>query len=155
MNTHPGETPPMGPQLRAEVERQLLKDLQRYTHEHSGDLTIDWSDICLEGHVTTYLDGYLENWSDVWLVNAQGARIAWGWIDFIHGGGDHPLFVFWQFLHFGENTADVVGAHGGIPLHIWESLPESSKDLCLTSETYDAAWKNDPLVLQWRAQRLQ
>ena len=68
---------------------------------------------------------------------------------------ERQLFVFWQFLHFGENTEDVVRAHGGIPQHIWQSLPESSKDLCLKSETYDAAWANDPLVLQWRDQRSQ
>lgn len=29
------------------------------------------------------------------------------------------------------------------------------QDLCLRSETYDAAWRNDSLVLQWRDQRLQ
>src|SRR5437899_13026055 len=27
---------------------------------------------------------------------------------------------------------------------------KSPKDLCLTSETYDAKWGNDALVLQWR-----
>ena len=155
MDIDTGYTHHMGPRLRAEVERQLFKDFQRYAYKQSADLAIDWSDTCPEGHATAYLDGWLENWSDVWVVNAQGARIAWGWIDFIHGGGENPLFVFWQFLHFGENTEDVVRAHGGIPQHIWQSLPESSKDLCLKSETYDAAWANDPLVLQWRDQRSQ
>jgi hypothetical protein len=155
MDTDPGYTRHMGPRLRAEVERQLFKDFQRYAYEQSDDLAIDWSDTCPEGHATAYLDGWLENWSDVWVVNAQRERIAWGWIDFIHGGGENPLFVFWQFLQFGDNTEDVVRAHGGIPQHIWESLPESSKDLCLKSETYDAAWANDPLVLQWRDQRSQ
>jgi hypothetical protein len=116
-----GYTHHMGPHLRAEVEKQLLNDFQRYSDEQSNDLAIDWSDTCPEGHDTEYLDGWLENWSDVWVVNAQGERIAWGWIDFIHGGGDHPLFVFWHYLHFEENTQDVVRAHG-IPQHIWESL---------------------------------
>ncbi len=128
----------MGPRLRAEVERQLLLDFQHYAHEQSDHLAIDWSDTCPEGHATAYLDGWVENWSGVWVVNAQGKRIAWGWIEFIHGGGDHPLFVFWHYLHFGENTEDVVQV-----------------DLCLTSETYDAKWGNDPLVLQWRNQKSQ
>lgn len=154
MNKGPGYTNRMGPQLRTEVKRQLLQDFRRYTDEPSDDLAIDWSDTCPEGHVTEYLDGWLESWSDVWVINAQGERIAWGWIDFVHGGGDNPLFVFWYFLHFGENAEDVVQAQG-IPQHIWESLPESTKDLCLKSETYDATWSNDPLVIQWRNQKLQ
>jgi hypothetical protein len=154
MNKDEDDAHPMGPQLRAEVERQLLKDFEWYTHQQRADLTIDWSDICPEGHATTYLGGWLENWSEVWVVNAQGERIAWGWIEFIHGGGDHPLFVFWHYLHIGDDAQDVVRLPG-IPLHIWERLPESSKDLCLTSETYDAAWGKDPLVLQWRNQRSQ
>ncbi|HEX6483699.1 MAG TPA: hypothetical protein VF043_33045 [Ktedonobacteraceae bacterium] len=139
---------------RLSFQNTLLQDFQRYSDKLSDDLAIDWSDTCPEGHTTEYLDGYLENWSGVWVVTTQGERIAWGWMDFIHGGGDNPLFVFWYYLHFGANTQDVVRAHG-IPQHIWESLPESSKDLCLTSETYDATWRNDPLVLQWRNQRSQ
>ncbi len=149
-----GYTHHMGSQLRAEVERQLFRDFHRYASEQVGDLAIDWSDTCPEGHVTAYLDGRLENWSDVWVLNEQGERIAWGWIDFIHGGGDNPLFVFWCFLYIGEHTEDVVRSHG-IPQHIWESLPDSSRDLCLKSEAYDAAWKNDPLVIQWRKRKSQ
>lgn len=42
---------------------------------------------------------------------------------------EYLLYVFWQFLHFGEHAEDVVGAQKGIPQHIWESLPESSKNL--------------------------
>lgn len=155
MNTESGFISDMGPYLHAEVERQLLKDFQRYFDKWNNDLAIDWSDPCPEGHVTVYLDGRLENWSDVCVVNAQGEKVAWGWIDFIHGGGENPLYVFWQFLHFGEDTEDVVQAQGGIPQHIWENLPESSKDLCLESETYDAAWGNDPLVVQWWDQKSQ
>jgi len=149
-----GYTHHMGPQLRTEVERQLLKDFQYSSHERSDNLVVDWSDTCPEGHVTEYLDGQLENWSGVAILNAAGERIAWGWIDFIHGGGDNPLFVFWYYLHLGENTEDVVRTQG-IPQHIWDSLPERSKDLCLQSETYDAVWKNDPLVLRWRKQKSQ
>ena len=67
-----GYTHHMGPRLRAEVERQLLQDFRRYSHEQSDHLAIDWSDTCPEGHTTEYLDGWLENWSDVWVVNTRG-----------------------------------------------------------------------------------
>ena len=142
----------MGPRLRAEAERQLLHDFHRYYHGNMDNLAIDWSDTCPEGHTTEYLDGRLEDWSGVRVVNARDEIIASGWIEFIHGGGDNPLFVFWNYLDFGENTEDVVKAQG-IPQHIWDALPETTKDLCLKSDTYDANWCNDPLVLQWRNQK--
>jgi hypothetical protein len=152
-NKDPGYTHHMGPRLRAEVEKQLIDDFRRYAAEQRDDLTIDWSETCPEGHETAYLDGRLENWSDVCIVNAQGETVARGWIDFIHGSGDHPLFVFWYSLRFGANTEDVVRAQG-IPQHIWENLPERTKALYLSSEA-DDHWANDPLVLQWRNQRSQ
>jgi len=147
-----GYTEQMGPRLRAEVQRQLLKDFQRYYNESTHNLTIDWSDTCPEGHATIYLDGWLENWSEVKVVNSQGEIIASGWIDFIHGGGENPLFVFWYYLNIGESGSDVVKANG-IPTHIWEILPDSTKDLCLKSDSYDKAWCNDPLVLEWRKRK--
>lgn len=147
-----GYTERMGPMLRAEVQKQLLKDFQRYYNGSIDNLAIDWSETCPEGHATIYLDSWLEDWSDVRIVNLQGEVIASGWIDFIHGGEDNPLFVFWYYLQIGEDGSDVVKANG-IPLHIWERLPDSTKDLCLKSDSYDAAWCNDPLVLEWGKQR--
>lgn len=147
-----GYTQQMGPRLRAEVQRQLLKDFQRYSKESADNLSMDWSETCPEGHATVYLDGWLENWSEVRVINVQDEIIASGWIDFIHGGGDNPLYVFWYYLHFGEGGSEVVKAHG-IPRHIWESLPESTKDLCLKADSYDNAWCNDPLVLEWGKQK--
>jgi hypothetical protein len=141
----------LGKRLRVEVERQLLEDF-RYYFKDQDDITIDWSDPCGEGHETEHLDGSLENWSDVWIVNVKGERIAWGWIDFVHGGDDNPLFVFWHYLHFGEDGEDMVRSHG-IPQHIWDRLPNSSKDLCLKSGKYDARWCNDLLVAQWRERK--
>jgi hypothetical protein len=76
MNKEAGYTNHMGPRLRAEVERQLLQDFRRYSDESGDDLAIDWSDVCPEGHVTEYLDGWLENWSDVGVVNSRRERIA-------------------------------------------------------------------------------
>src|SRR5688572_9110193 len=92
-----GYTEGMGPKLRLEVERQLLCDLARYGVEVKG-LTVDWSDTCPEGHTTTFLDGTLENWSGVRVWTKGGTLVAEGWLDFVHGGGSNPLFVFWDFL---------------------------------------------------------
>jgi hypothetical protein len=83
----------MGPQLRAYVEHQLLTDLQFYGVPTVG-LSFDWSNPCQEGHVTRYLDGMLEEMSDVGVNRSDGTPVAEGWLDFIHGGGDAPLFVF-------------------------------------------------------------
>ncbi len=94
----------MGPQLRAYVEHQLLTDLQFYGVPTVG-LSFDWSNPCQEGHVTRYLDGMLEEMSDVGVNRSDGTPVAEGWLDFIHGGGDAPLFVFWLFLRLREGDA--------------------------------------------------
>jgi hypothetical protein len=60
MHKVPNFIDPMGPRLRAEVERQLLEDLQRYYNESTSNLTLDWSNPCPEGHTTEYLDGWME-----------------------------------------------------------------------------------------------
>jgi hypothetical protein len=143
-----GYTEKMGPELRREVERQLLDDLGRYGVEIAG-LKVDWSDTCPEGHTTAYLDGTLENWSGVLVRDPRGTILAEGWLEFIHGGGNNPLFVFWEYLTIYEgDMARKAKRHPGIPLHIWEEMPEDSKALCANSDAYDAAWRNDPLVVE-------
>src|SRR5262249_41047189 len=97
MLEHLGKTACMGPLLLAEVERQLLADLAHYG-VLSSDLTIDWSDACQEGHCTRFLDGNLEELSDIAVVTSDGETVAAGWLDFVHGGESFPLFVFWLFL---------------------------------------------------------
>jgi hypothetical protein len=145
-----GYTEGMGPKLRLEVERQLSADIARYGVEVEG-LTIDWSNTCPEGHATTFLDGNLENWSGVRVRGKDGTIVAEGWLDFIHGGGSNPLFVFWDFLTIYEGNQKREGKRApGIPQHIWDQLPVTSKDLCTRSDTYDAAWSNDPLVIKWQ-----
>jgi hypothetical protein len=53
----PNEVTRMGPQLRAEVEQQLMSDLAYYGVA-SADLWIDWSDACQEGHCTVNRLGF-------------------------------------------------------------------------------------------------
>src|SRR3954466_12148779 len=94
---HLGETARMGPDVTAEVERQLLADLAHYGVSQS-DLKIAWSDACGEGHCTRYLDGNLEELSGLGVVAPGNETVAEGWLDFVHGGDGFPLFVFWLFL---------------------------------------------------------
>lgn len=147
---HPGMTAAMGPQLQREVEAQLLDDLIPYGIDPDG-LSIDWSAACQEGHCTQAIGGNLEALSSVAVVDSNGAIIAEGWMDFIHGGGDHPLFVFWLFLDDLRNgQRREVKKEPHIPGHIWARLPDSTKHLCLRSNEYDSTWKDDPLVVSWR-----
>jgi hypothetical protein len=142
----------MRDRLRREVERQLLIDLAHYRHGRSGEeLTIDWSNPCQEGHCTDVLGGRLEAMSDVLVRRADGTVIADGWLDFVHGGGDLPLFVFWLFLDLIDDNGKSVDVKQdpAIPPHIWQTLPSYSKAACAVSDHYDARWKDDPNVKAW------
>jgi hypothetical protein len=143
----------MGPRLRALVEEQLLVDLQHYGVT-SGRLKVDWSDPCQEGHVTECLDGRLEEMSGIRILDPGGSPVAEGWVDFIHGGGEAPLYAFWLFLRIRvDNGWRKVKKHPVIPVHVWEELPELSKELCAKEDGYDARWHRDPLVVDWKRRR--
>lgn len=146
---HLGKSAMMGPLLQKEVETQLLNDLAPYGIDLVG-LSIDWSGACQEGHCTQAIDGNLEDLSSVAVVNSNGTIVAEGWMEFIHGGGDNPLFVFWIFLDdFRSGERQQVKKEPHIPGHIWARIPESTKYLCARSSEYDANWKDDPLVISW------
>jgi hypothetical protein len=143
----------MGDGLRREVERQLLLDLEHYRHGASNEeLTIDWSDPCQEGHCTEVLGGRLESMSDVLVRRSNGQVLADGWMDFVHGGGDLPLFVFWLFLDLidDEGRSVDVKEDSSIPPHVWGKLPLASKNACTNTDRYDARWETDPNVKAWR-----
>ena len=143
----------MGDRLMREVERQLLIDLEHYRPGSLNEkLTIDWSNPCQEGHCTEFLGGSLESMDGVVVLRSDGKMVADGWIDFVHGGGDLPLFVFWLFLNLidDEGRSVEVKKDTVIPLHIWNKLPLSSKNACTITDRYDASWKNDPSVKDWK-----
>lgn len=140
----------MGPLLQKEVESQLLNDLLPYGIDPHG-LEIDWSNACQEGHCTHALDGKLEELSSVAVITDEGKVVAEGWMDFIHGGGENPLFVFWLSLNvLRQDKWQKIKEEPHIPAHIWSRLPESTKRICARTTEYDARWKNDPLVISWR-----
>ena len=143
----------MGDRLRREVERQLLLDLEHYRPGSAIEgLTIDWSNPCQEGHCTEVLGGSLESMSDVVVRRPDAKAVAEGWIDFVHGSGDLPLFVFRLFLDLIDDQGKAVDVKEdpAIPPHIWSKLPLSSKNACTVSDRYDARWKDDPSVKAWR-----
>jgi hypothetical protein len=144
-----GDTECMGPMLQAEIEHQLLEDLLHY-NVNTENVFFDWSDTSIEGHRTSYLDGEIENWSGISVIDSSGQVIAEGWMEFIHGGGDNPLFVFWDYLIIYENGVKRdAKTKSGIPRHIWEKIPDTSKQLCAKAGSYDSNWSDDPLVKQW------
>src|SRR5436853_7585831 len=87
----------------------------------------------------------LEEMSDVGVNRSDGTPVAEEWLDFIHGGGDAPLVVFWLFLRLREGDAwRKVKGQATIPRHVWERLSDHSRDVCTSETTYDARWSGDP-----------
>jgi hypothetical protein len=119
----------MGPELLDHVERQLLDDLNHYGIATDG-LRIDWLDPVQEGHRTDYLNGTLESMSDVIVRDGRGEPVLEGWIDFVHGAPDGPLFVFWLFLR--RRDAEALKDDPNLPGHVWSRLPERSREVCAT-----------------------
>jgi hypothetical protein len=154
MTATPSDRFPVGDDLRAEVERQLLADLAAYGVSLPG-LWLDWSDCCQEGHGTQVMGDYLEDQSGILVRDQSGEPVAEGWMDFIHGGGNHPLFVFWLFLTLVDKNGRRIDVKEniGIPEHVWQVLPTTTRDLCAFAEGYDSRWMNDPLVEGWREER--
>ncbi len=145
----------MGPELLAHVERELLLDLRHYGVSTEG-FSFDWSNPCQEGHRTEFLDGHLEEMSDVRVIDRIGRPQAQGWIDFVHGAPDAPLVVFWLYLRvWAGDSWRRLRDEPTLPVHVWRSLPDRSKELCATQGKYDARWSKDPLVTAWRTQRRQ
>ena len=87
----------MGQELRAEVKRQLIKDLNQY-HLYTNELRFDWSDSCIEGKRLKYMDGSLENFSGIMLFNQDDQIVADGWMDFYYSKEQDRLIVYWEFL---------------------------------------------------------
>jgi hypothetical protein len=146
---HLGATAVMSPSLQKEVEAQLLADLTHYGVVEQG-LQIDWSTSCQEGHCTQAMDGNLEELSSVVVQNIRSEVVAEGWMDFVHGGGTNPLFVFWLFLSIlREGEWVKVKRDPTIPEHVWATLPAATRSLCASASEYDIRWFEDPKVQQW------
>ncbi|MEK3905286.1 hypothetical protein [Paenibacillus sp. FSL R7-0179] len=115
----------MGIQLKAEVERQLIEDLKWYGHIQDK-YRFDWSDCCIEGHRTKYLDGAVENFSNIMVFDANDELVADGWMEFIH---EDVLFIaYWEFLsEYLAGKEKVLKKDSGLPMHIYNQLPDPIK----------------------------
>ncbi|MFC5402952.1 hypothetical protein [Cohnella soli] len=108
----------MGPNLKKEVERQLLNDLSYY-YIFTGDTSFDWSESCIEGKYLKYMDGSLENFSGIAIYNAEGQLLANGWMDFIYKKDQDQLIIYWEFLDIYIDGIKVeVKTKVGVPEHI-------------------------------------
>lgn len=118
----------MGPKLRELVERQLLDDLNNYlTPETIAKLTeaqFDWSDSCIEGHRTSWLDGDIENFSGIAIYDQMKNLIVEGWMEFIET--ETGMLVFWWFLN-GPTLKSQPKASNRIPPHIWDRLSNEDR----------------------------
>lgn len=117
---------PLSNQLRVEIERQLEKDLKFY-HIEKDVYQFDWSDSCIEGNVTVYMDKPLENFSGIAVFDENDCIIAEGWMDFIHE--ENVLIIYWSFLDsYTNEQIKSLKSKKGIPLHIFNQIPDQFKD---------------------------
>ncbi|OKP99310.1 hypothetical protein [Paenibacillus sp. P46E] len=116
----------MGINLRAEVERQLSEDLKCYGIIQD-EYKFDWSECCIEGHRTKYLDGAVENFSSIMVFNSNDELFADGWMEFIYE--DDVFIAYWEFLDKYEKDQEIrLKNECGIPLQIYEQIPEQFKE---------------------------
>lgn len=117
----------MGPELRKFVEHQLLLDLNRYAPPaskiHQDDVRFDWSGSCIEGHRTRWLDGEIENFSGIAVVDLSQNLVVEGWMEFIET--ETGLEVFWWFLGTGDNYNLQSKRSNEVPQHVWVKLSDN------------------------------
>ena len=132
-----GHSDKMGPQLRHLVEQQLLADLRCYGIERSGT-RFDWSDSCVEGHDGYFLDGKLENYSSISVLDENNECIAVGWMDFLLA--DDFLLVYWDFLSgysletYEGPSFKTLKSKPGTPPHVWQQIPLELRPLFASNQ---------------------
>jgi len=120
-----GLSSPTNINLRKLIESQLLQDLRNYGIDRM-DLKFDWSESCIEGHDTHYLESSLENYSGITIYDKDDRLVADGWMEFVHDG---DFFItYWEFIEIFDNEKVVRQKDKpGIPEHIWAKLPDDIK----------------------------
>lgn len=115
----------MGPNLRMLVEQQLSDDLKVYGIA-GNQFKFDWSESCIEGHETPFLDGRVENFSGINVFNEKDEHIAEGWMEFLHEPTYDFFIAYWEFLDYFDSGNEIkIKDNVGIPLHIYKKIPEN------------------------------
>lgn len=127
--TNLGLSSPMSIELRRLVEKQLLEDLKKYEISHEN-FKFDWSESCIEGHLSEYLDSSLENYSAIALFDNNDQLIAEGWMEYINDYDETNnckyFIAYWDYLDIYENGKWVKAKTSfGVPKHILNILPEN------------------------------
>lgn len=137
--TDPGLSTSMGPRLRMLVERQLTDDLRHYGLNLS-QAKFDWSDSCIEGHATDFLDGSLENFSGIAVFDNNDTLAANGWMEFIHE--QNFFLAYWEFVITLDSEKKISEKRDvGIPDHIWARIPEHIKPILENQRMKKSPWK--------------
>lgn len=117
----------MGSKLKKLVEDMLITDLKHY-HLDNEKLKFDWSQSCIEGKSTNYLDGSLDRYSGIAVYDDQDNLIADGWMEFIH---ENDFFiVYWDTvttINPYKSFEILADKKKGIPEHIWTIIPNGLK----------------------------
>lgn len=111
----------LGKELRGVVEKHLMEDLKYYGVQNKS-IKFDWSESCIEGHCTEYLDGSVENFSGITVYDLEDNVIADGWMEFIH----EPNFflAYWDFITIWQEDKKIIEKDFGLPMHVWIQIPE-------------------------------
>lgn len=118
----------MGPQLLNKVGKHLLADLSNYGIPDSESLRISWTESEGEGNWAQYLDGEIENYAYLTILDANFQAIGQGSMEFIIDEEEHVFLVYWNSLYFihPEFKGKIAP---GIPDHIWNIIPIRSRKL--------------------------
>lgn len=115
----------MGSKLRTIIENQLLEDLRSYKIDKEN-LKFDWSNSASEGHKAEYLDGTVENFSGILVLDENGNIVADGWMEFILEPGF--FLVYWDHITTREGKKKLGEKQmPGIPKQVWKKIPEELK----------------------------
>ncbi|GAA4178448.1 hypothetical protein GCM10022218_29140 [Sphingobacterium ginsenosidimutans] len=111
----------MGPKLRELVQSQLANELNNLLGM-SFKFDFDWSESCIEGHDGMFLDGSLENYSGIILINKQASIKADGWMDFIQEGDF--FLAYWDQITVWQNDRELFSKDFGISSFSFALVPE-------------------------------
>ena len=111
----------MGPKLRELAQIQLVDELNSLLGM-SIKFDFDWSKSCIEGHNGMFLDGSLENYSGIILIDKQASIKADGWMDFIQEGDF--FLAYWDQITVWQNDRELFSKDFGISSYAFALVPE-------------------------------